>query len=50
MKTSVDIPDDLWKAAKILAVEERKDLRDIIVEALKEYLRKKRKVEGVNKK
>jgi hypothetical protein len=50
LKTSVDIPDDLWKAAKILAVEERKDLRDIIVEALKEYLRKKRKVEGVNKK
>jgi hypothetical protein len=50
LKTSVDIPDDLWKASKILAVEERKDLRDIIVEALKEYLRKKKKVEGVNKK
>ena len=50
MKTSVDIPDDLWKASKILAVEERKDLKDIIVEALKEYLRKKKKVEGVNRK
>ena len=50
MKPSVDIPDDLWKAAKILAVEERKDLRDIIIEALKECLRKKKKVEGVNKK
>jgi hypothetical protein len=50
LKTSVDIPDDLWKAAKILAVEERKDLKDIIVEALKEYLRKKKKVGGVKKK
>jgi hypothetical protein len=50
MKTSVDIPDDLWKTAKIRAVEEHKDLRDIIIEALKEYLGKKKKVEGVNKK
>lgn len=43
MKTSVDIPDDLWKAAKILAVEENKDLRDVIVEALQEHLGKKTK-------
>ena len=43
MKTSVDIPDNLWKAAKILAVEESKDLRHIIVEALEEYLKKKGK-------
>ncbi len=43
MKTSVDIPDDLWKAAKILAVEETKDLRDVIVEALQEHLNKKAK-------
>jgi hypothetical protein len=43
MKTSVDIPDNLWKAAKILAVEENKDLRDVIVEALEEYLKKKGK-------
>ena len=41
MKTSVDIPDDLWKAAKILAVEETKDLRSVIVEALQEYLSRK---------
>jgi hypothetical protein len=34
MKTSVAIPDGLWKAAKILAVEESKDLRNVIVEAL----------------
>ena len=43
MKTSVDIPDDLWKSAKILAVEEKKDLRDIIIEALQEHLSKKAK-------
>ena len=43
MKTSVDIPDDLWKAAKILAVEENKDLRDVIIEALQEHLGKKAK-------
>lgn len=43
MKTSVDIPDGLWKAAKILAVEENKDLRDVIIEALQEHLGKKAK-------
>ena len=43
MKTSVDIPDALWKAAKILAVEESKDLRDVIVEALQQHLSKKAK-------
>jgi len=43
MKTSVDIPDNLWKAAKILAVEENKDLRDVIVEALEEHLNRKEK-------
>jgi hypothetical protein len=43
MKTSVDIPDDIWKAAKILAVEESKDLRDVIIEALQEHLGKKAK-------
>jgi len=43
MKTSVDIPDNLWKVAKILAVEESKDLRDVIIEALQEHLAKKAK-------
>ena len=43
-------PDGLWEATRIVAVEERQDLKDIIVEALKEYLRKKKKVERVNKK
>ena len=46
MKTSVDIPDDLWKAAKIMAVQETKDLRDVIIEALQEHLSKKGKVKN----
>jgi len=40
----------LWKAAKILAVEENKDLRDIIIEALQEHLGKKaRGIEGLQR-
>jgi hypothetical protein len=46
MKTSVDIPDDLWKTAKILAVEEDKDLRNVIIEALQEHLSKKGKAKN----
>ena len=46
MKTSVDIPDDLWRASKILAVEESKDLRDVIIEALQEHLSKKAKAKN----
>jgi predicted transcriptional regulator len=49
MKTSLDIPDDLWKAAKHLAVEEHKDLRDIIIEALKDHLKKKKGHEDTKK-
>jgi metal-responsive CopG/Arc/MetJ family transcriptional regulator len=40
MKTSVEIPDDLWKAAKHFAIEQGIDLRDVIVKALEEYLKK----------
>ena len=43
MKTSVDIPDYLWKAAKHLAIEERIDLRGVIIRALEEYLKKSKK-------
>lgn len=40
MKTSVEIPDDLWKAAKHKAIEEGIDLKGIIIKALEEYLKK----------
>ncbi len=40
VKTTAWLPEDLWKRAKIRAVEERVDLRDIIVAALTFYLAK----------
>ena len=43
MKTSVEIPDDVWKAAKHLAVEEGIDLKHVIVQALREYLKNAKK-------
>ncbi len=43
MKTSVDIPDDLWKTAKHRAIEEGIDLKDVIIRALEGYLKKTRK-------
>lgn len=43
IKTSIDIPEDLWKAAKFLAVEDRTNLQDVIAAALKEYLRRRKK-------
>jgi len=39
MKTSVDIPDNLWRAAKHLAIEKKVDLKTIIVWALEKYLK-----------
>lgn len=34
VKTSLYLPEDLWKAAKHLAVEEGVDLRDLIIRGL----------------
>ncbi len=42
MKTTIDLPDALWQKAKILAVQEKTDLRSIVVAALEAYLRAKR--------
>jgi hypothetical protein len=46
VKTSLWLPGDLWTRAKIAAVEERKDLRDIIVVALEAYLAARKKKEA----
>ncbi len=43
MITSIDIRDDLWEKAKILAVKEKSDLKTIVNEALEEYLKKAKK-------
>jgi hypothetical protein len=38
VKTTVDLPQDLWRAAKIRAMDEHSDLRSVIIAALREYL------------
>ncbi len=39
MKTTVDLPEDLWRRAKVRAVDERTDLRRVVISALEAYLR-----------
>jgi hypothetical protein len=43
VKTTVEIPEDVWKAAKFLAVEERTSFQDIVAAALRDYLRRRKK-------
>lgn len=43
MKTSVEIPEDVWRAAKIRALDEKKNFQDVVAEALREFLRKPKK-------
>jgi len=40
MNVNYEIPDDLHRALKIRAAEEGKTLKQIILDALTEYLRK----------
>jgi hypothetical protein len=40
VKTSLKLPEDLWRRAHIRALEERGDLQDVIARALEVYLRK----------
>ncbi len=46
VKTTVDLPEDLWKAAKIRAMDERTDLRSVIIAALEQHLKTKPKKGG----
>ena len=41
VKTTVDLPQELWRAAKMRAIEEGADLRRIIITALNQYLKRK---------
>jgi hypothetical protein len=43
VKTSVELPEDLWAAAKIRAVHDKTNLQDVIAAALREYLKLARK-------
>jgi hypothetical protein len=39
IKTTVDLPESLWRATKIRALDERTDLRSVVIAALERYLR-----------
>ena len=43
LKTSLSLPDDLWREATIRAVNERRNLQDVVAEALRLYLKTARK-------
>jgi hypothetical protein len=45
MKTSLTLPEEVWKAAKIRAVQEGKNLQEVVAEALRVYLKTKGKEE-----
>ena len=46
MRTSVDIPDELMKKAKIKAVEEGISFKDLIIRSLAKELELKEEVKG----
>jgi hypothetical protein len=43
VKTTVDLPEAVWRAAKIRAMDERTDLRSVIISALEAYFKTKPK-------
>lgn len=42
MKTTIDLPDDLFIAAKKRAADERRSLRDLVTSGLRAELRRRR--------
>ena len=38
MRTTLLLPVPLWKRAKVRAMDERRDLRDVLLDALRAYL------------
>ncbi|HTO87785.1 MAG TPA: hypothetical protein VMR54_09705 [Thermoanaerobaculia bacterium] len=47
VKYSVELPEDLWERAKMLALRERTDLRRLVIEGLELRLAKAAKKKGV---
>jgi len=41
VRTTLVMPAGLWKRAKVQAMDERRDLRDVLLDALRAYLRRK---------
>ena len=38
VRTTLILPVPLWKRAKVRAMDERRDLRDVLLDALRRYL------------
>lgn len=43
VRTSIEIPEDLWTAAKVRAVHDKTNLQDVIAAALRDYLKRSKK-------
>lgn len=43
VKATVKLPEEVWRRARIRAIEERRDFQDLVAEALEEYLAKREK-------
>ncbi len=43
VRTTLELPEELWRAAKVKALEDRSDLRTVIMAALERYLREQAK-------
>lgn len=43
VKLTVEVPRSLWRAAKVRAAEEERDLREIVIDGLTMYLAGKKK-------
>ncbi len=43
VRTTIDLPEHLWRDAKVRAVEEHSDLRRVIIAALETHLKTKKR-------
>jgi hypothetical protein len=43
VRTTLVMPVELWKRAKVRAMDERRDLRDVLLDALRRYLAETKK-------
>ena len=43
VKTTLLMPEDLWRQAKIRALEEKRDLRELLIEGLEIVLKRGKK-------
>ena len=46
VKTTIELPERLWRAAKIRAMDEHIDFRRVVIAALEEFLKSKGKKAG----